>query len=180
MSYQSIFDLLSDISNKTGISFVLIGGFAVNYYKCARQTLDVDFLITEKDFEKILPCLESAGYKTDYRQDVFVRLIFRKDDLLMMDIDFMFVDESTLARIGQDASKTRIAGCELRVPSLEHLIALKLHAARHNPKLRLSKDIPDIINLIRVNKIDVKTKKFKELCLKYGTEDIYNKILESI
>jgi len=31
----------------------LIGGFAVNYYKVARYTADVDFLIAEEDFEKV-------------------------------------------------------------------------------------------------------------------------------
>lgn len=179
MAYQSIFHLVSDITKKTGIPIVLIGGFAVSHYKYARQTMDVDFLIKKEDFEKILTLLEKAGYKIDYSQEVFSRLI-STDGLLMMDIDFMFVDEETFAKIIKDSQKTSIAGCEFRVPSLEHLIALKLHAVKYNPKLRLAKDIPDIINLIRINKVDVKSKKFKELCLKYATEEIYQKILESI
>ncbi len=179
MSYQSAFHLLSDIAKKTGISLVLIGGFAVNYYKYARQTVDVDFLITKEDFQKILELLEAAGYKMDYSQEVFARLISTKGSLLM-DIDFMFVDEETLDKIIKDSQKTSIAGCEFTVPSLEHLIALKLHAVKYNPKLRLTKDIPDIINLIRINKLDVKSEKFKELCLKYGTQELYQNILDSI
>jgi hypothetical protein len=179
MSYQSAFHLLSDISKKTGVSLVLIGGFAVNYYKFTRQTCDVDFLITEEDFQRILELLEVSGYKIDYRQEVFVRLISDKRPLLM-DIDFMFVDEETLAKIIKDSQKATIAGCEFIVPSLAHLIALKLHAVKYNPKLRLAKDIPDIINLIRINKMDVKNGKFKELCLKYGTQEFYQKILDSI
>lgn len=179
MNYQSVFHLLSDISKKTGISFVLIGGFAVNYYKYTRQTVDVDLLATKQDFQKILGLLETTGYKLDYSQEVFTRLISNKSPL-MMDIDFMFVDEATFNKIIKDSQKTVIAGCEFRVPSLEHLIALKLHAVKYNPKLRFAKDIPDIINLIRINKLNVKSEKFKELCLKYGTQEIYQKILESI
>jgi len=179
MNYQSVFHLLSDISKKTGISLVLIGGFAVNYYKYTRQTVDVDFLIKEQDFQKILALLEAAGYKVDDRQEVFTRLISAESPLLM-DIDFMFIDEETFAKIIKDSQKTSIAGCEFTVPSLEHLIALKLHAVKYNPKLRLAKDIPDIINLIRINKLDVKSEKFKELCLKYATKDIYQEILDSI
>jgi predicted nucleotidyltransferase len=97
-----------------------------------------------------------------------------------MDIDFMFVDGETLAKIIKDSQKTNIAGCEFMVPSLEHLIALKLHAVKYNPKLRLIKDIPDIINLIRINKMDAKNERFKELCLKYGTQELYQEILDSI
>jgi len=179
MSYQSVFHLLSDISKKTGVSLVLIGGFAVNYYKYTRQTVDVDFLIKEQDFQKILNLLEAASYKVDYRQEVFTRLISAESPLLM-DIDFMFIDEETFAKIIKDSQKTSIAGCEFTVPSLEHLIALKLHAVKYNPKLRLAKDIPDIINLIRINKLDAKSKKFKELCLKYATEEIYQKILDGV
>ncbi len=179
MSFQSVFHLLSDISRKTRVSFVLIGGFAVNYYKYTRQTVDVDFLIKEQNFQKILNLLEAAGYKVDYRQEVFARLISTESPLLM-DIDFMFIDEETFAKIIKDSQKTSIAGCEFTVPSLEHLIALKLHAVKYNPKLRLAKDIPDIINLIRINKLDAKSKKFKELCLKYATEEIYQKILDGV
>lgn len=179
MSYQGVFHLLSDISKKTGISFVLIGGYAVNYYKYARQTVDVDFLINKQDFPKILDLLESAGYKIDYKQEVFVRLISDKRPFLM-DIDFMFVDQETLDQIIKDSQKIDIVGCGFRVPSLEHLIALKLHAVKYNLKLRIFKDIPDIINLIRINKVDAKSEKFKELCLKYGTEELYQKILDTI
>jgi len=179
MSYKNVFHLLSDISKKTGISLVLIGGFAVNHYNYTRQTIDVDSLIKKEDFQKILELLEASGYKVDYSQEAFVRLISDKRPLLL-DIDFMFVDEETLAKIIKDSQKTSIAGYEFIVPSLEHLIALKLHAVKYNPKLRLAKDIPDIINLININKIDVKNEKFKELCLKYGTQDLYQKILDSI
>jgi len=179
MSYQSVFEILSDISKKTGIFFVLIGGYAVNYYKYTRQTVDVDFLINEQDFPKALALLQSAGYKISHKQEVFVRLVSDKKPFLM-DIDFMFVDQETLDKIIKNSQKIDIAGCGFRVPSLEHLIALKLHAVKYNTKLRIFKDIPDIINLIRINKVDAKSKKFKELCLKYGTQELYHKILDAI
>lgn len=179
MNYQSVFHLLSDISKKTGIPLILIGGFAVNYYKYARQTVDVDFLIKEKDFQKMSDLLKSTGYRLDYSQEVFARFISTNDSIIM-DIDFMLIDEETFAKIINESQKIDIVGCEFRVPSLEHLIALKLHAVKYNPKLRLAKDIPDVINLIKINNLDAKSDKFKELCLKYGTQELYQKILDSI
>ena len=51
MEHQNVFQLISTICEETGVSCVLIGGFAVNHYKVTRQTADVDFLITEEDFK---------------------------------------------------------------------------------------------------------------------------------
>ena len=47
MAYQTVFHLISDIINKSGISCILIGGFAVNYYNVTRMTADIDFLIVK-------------------------------------------------------------------------------------------------------------------------------------
>ena len=55
MKYRSVFHLLANELGKAKISFVLIGGFAVNYYKATRFTGDVDILIDEKDFQKVFP-----------------------------------------------------------------------------------------------------------------------------
>ena len=177
MSYPTIFNLISDVSKKSGVLCVLIGGFAVNYYKVTRQTADVDFLITKDDFKEILSLLEKAGYKQDFGQKVFARLK-SSNNTYLMDIDFMFVDKETLNKIIKDGKRISIAGEEFTIPSLNNLIALKLHSLKYNLKIRENKDLPDIINLIRINKVDYKSKEFQELCLKYGTEKIYNKILE--
>ena len=178
MNYPTVFHLISAISEEAGISCVLIGGFAVNYYKYTRQTADVDFLITREDFEKISGLLEKADYEQDYAQEVLIR--FRSKSLYLMDIDFMFVDKDTIDKIIRDGKEIEIAGQKFIVPSLDNLIALKLHSIKHNPKIRGSTDLPDIINLIRINELDFKGKDFKDLCLKYGTEEIYNKILETL
>lgn len=175
MRYPTIFHLISSVVNKAKVNCVLIGGFAVNYYKVTRQTADLDFLISKEGFDKISGALEKEGFIQDYSQDVFVRLTSKKENL--MDLDFMFVDEETLAKIIKEGKKTSIAGKKFIVPRLDHLIALKLHAIKYNPAVREYKDFPDIIELIRVNKVNVKSGEFKKLCLKYGTEELYGKIL---
>lgn len=178
MSYRSAFHLISEISLKTGISCVLIGGFAVNYYKFSRQTADADFLITEEDFKKISGLLEKAGYKRDFSQNVFAR--FKSNKLYLMDIDFMFVDKDTLDKITGDGKEVVIAKHKFIIPSLNNLLALKLHALKYNFALRKNKDIPDIVSLVKLNAVDAKNAEFRQLCLKYGTQEIYEKILENI
>ena len=61
MRFPTVFHLISTIFVKQNISCILIGGFAVNYYKVTRQTADVDFLITRNDYEKILDLLKKEG-----------------------------------------------------------------------------------------------------------------------
>jgi hypothetical protein len=178
MKYPTIFHLVSTVFNKANISSVLIGGFAINYYKVTRQTADVDFLITKYDFDKILAILKQLGYRQEYKQEVFSRL--KGSVSYLMDLDFMFVDKETLDKIIKDGKRINIAGRKFIVPSLNHLIALKLHAIKHNPKVRENKDLLDIIDLVKFNKVNVDSDDFKELCLKYGNEELYNKITGKI
>lgn len=176
MKYPTIFHLISEAFDKAGISAILIGGFAVNYYKVTRQTADVDFLATKEDFEKAVTLLKEAGYEKDYIQENFARL--KGSPFYLMYIDFMFVDKSTFGKISKAGKTITIAGQKFTIPSVEHLIALKLHSIKNNPKLRENKDMSDIIELIRANKIEVKKNSFRELCLQYGTKDLYDKILK--
>lgn len=176
MRYPTIFHLVSSVINKAKVDCVLIGGFALNYYKVTRQTADLDFLITREGFDRISGLLEKEGLIQDYSRDVFVRL--KSDRANLMDVDFMFVDKDTLGKIIKKGKKIGIVGRKFTVPRLDHLIALKLHAIKYNPKIREYKDFPDIMELIRVNKVKVRSAEFKELCLKYGTGELYSKILE--
>lgn len=178
MNKQSVFHLISDLTEKEGVSCILIGGFAVNYYRVTRQTADVDFLITKDDFKKIIVLLEEAGYKKELVQENFAQL--KSTQISLLDVDFMFVDQDTLTKILKESREIEIAKQKFLVPSLDHLIALKLHSIKYNPKLRLTRDLPDIINLIKINEVNFKDKEFKKLCMKFGTEEIYNKIGEAL
>ncbi len=178
MNEQSIFHLISDITKQEGVSCILIGGFAVNYHKVTRQTADADFLITKDGFEKITDHLKNAGYRKDLEQENFAQ--FKSTKLSLMDLDFIFVNQETLEQILNESHKTRIAHQEFFIPSLNHLIALKLHSIKHNQKIRLTRDLPDIINLIRINEVNIKDEQFRRLCLKYGTKELYRLIEEAI
>lgn len=178
MNERSVFHLISDITDKEGVPCILIGGFAVNYYKVSRNTADIDFLIIKEDLKKISSALKEAGYRQSSTEENFAQ--FESSHLSLRNVDFMFVDRPTLDKILKEAKPITIAGQKFIVPSLNHLIALKLHSIKNNEKLRLLKDLPDIVSLIRKNNIDAEDNKFKELCLKYGTEGLYQRILEVV
>jgi hypothetical protein len=125
-----------------------------------------------------LPILEKSGYIAETTGEIFAKL--RAEKLYLLDMDFMFIDKETLATIIKDGVKMSIAGQNFTVPSLNHLIALKLHSIKFNPGIREYRDLPDIINLIRMNGLAVKSGEFRDLCLKYGSESLYHKIMAQL
>lgn len=173
MKYPTIFHLVSSVFSRAGVSCVLIGGFAVNHYKVTRQTIDVDFLCTKEDYNKMKGLLENEGYKTYREEENFIQL--ENKQIGLMDIDFMFVDTDTFNKIAGSGREIKIADQGFIIPSLFHLIALKLHSIKNNPKREIT-DFPDIIRLIINNAIDVDDYSFKDLCLKYGTSELYERI----
>ncbi len=88
MAEKNIFHVISDTIRQIDNRCILIGGYAVNYYHITRQTADIDFIVTQADYDKILPLLQSLGFHESYRQDVFVRLRAEKEDYLT-DLDFI-------------------------------------------------------------------------------------------
>lgn len=174
MKYPTIFNLISAVIKKADVTCVLIGGFAVHFYKAARHTADVDFLIAKDDLQGALPLFEKEGYRQGVTGKIFTRL--EDNGKYGVPIDFMFVDKDTLDKIIKDGKKIEIAGESFIIPSLYDLIALKVHSIKYNPNREL-KDLLDIVSLIRANDIDINDRKLKELCLKYGTGELYNKIV---
>jgi hypothetical protein len=170
--YQSIFKILASIYREAGITCILIGGYAVNSYKVSRHTADVDFLLTKDSFLKIKDRLIELGYSIENEQEVFVQLINKCG---LRDLDFMFADSETIEKLIKSSNTTIIASETFIIPSLQNLIALKLHSIKYNPQRELN-DLPDIINLIKNNKLDAGSPEIVLLCEKFGPIGIYEKI----
>jgi hypothetical protein len=168
---QSTFALLADIFRNTKTRGVLIGGYAVNAHKVTRHTVDIDFLVTKETFRNIFPELKQQGYSIVCEHEVFVQIAGKN----LRDIDFMFSDESTVKKIFDTGDSIKIAGETFVTPNLENLIAMKLHSMRWNPHRELV-DLPDIVFLIQANEIDVGTPEIRSLFLKYGTNELFEKI----
>jgi len=178
MSMTNIFKILADTSQERDIALVLVGGWALNAYGVSRQTLDVDFLIDETDFGALRKALTDHSYQQVYKDHVFAKLRSERADNL--DIDLLFVDSSTIDAVVVEGRDLTIEGASFRVPSLLHLVAMKLHALKNNEANRRLRDLPDIMALIEANSLDVADASFKDACLKYGTPELYNKICNSI
>lgn len=176
MPVKTPFRLVADACKRTGTSVVLIGGQALSAHGYQRLTLDVDFLITENDFDQLRQAFSKAGYREVVRTNVAAKFSSDSEDLI--DVDFMFVDQKTFEKIRGEGKRESYEGSTFWVPSLEHLIALKLHAIKQQPKVRELKDLSDIVELVRRNHVDVSAESFKSICLDFGTPELYQKIVE--
>ena len=94
------------------------------------------------------------------------------------DVDLLLVDPTTLKRVCAEGKMIKIAGNDFRVPSLRHLIAMKLHAIKSNPSKRWVEDLPDIVALMKKNRLSLTDPVMIELCGKFGTSDIWVKLKE--
>ncbi|MBI4398229.1 MAG: hypothetical protein HY586_03810, partial [Candidatus Omnitrophica bacterium] len=97
-------------------------------------------------------------------------------DLRWMPIDLLLNDKETLKSILENGKKVTVMSYPVIIPSLEHLLAMKFHAVKGNYQRRFYKDIPDILSLIEKNNVRIDSDSFRELCLKYGSQELYDEI----
>lgn len=171
-SFQTV---LSQLAGVPAARFLLVGGWALNAYGVGRQTMDMDFVCLENDLPGFESVLSPHGYKRVFRSELFAKLRSAREGLL--DLDFLFVAPQTMDGLFAESKETRIGEATFRVPSLEHLIAMKVHAMKHQPSRGPRKDLPDILALAEVNGVDVKAPAFRSLVLKHGDADIYARIV---
>ncbi len=151
----------------------MIGGFALPVYGLARQTNDVDCLVTQTDEPGLAGILADLGCEAIQRTSAFVR--YRHPDLVLMDVDIMLVDRETFEKMYQKSGVHQVGETEWRIPSVAHLIALKLHAIKNHPQ-REPKDLADIVALLTENTGIVTGEELRQLCERYGPAGMYRKL----
>ena len=87
-------------------------------------------------------------------------------------LDLMFVDDSTFGKLSADATEILLAERSVRIPSLRHLIAMKLHALRSGQPHRREKDMGDVLTLMQVNSVDLASPEYVEILTRYATADL--------
>lgn len=172
-SIAKTFQLVSEALRSQNIPVVLIGGFALGAYGLARHTADADFILAEESLARVQLALTTCGYREAARTSIFVRFTASEEPLL--DLDFLLVSEETLSGILKAAKNFQVGESQAKVPSLEHLIGLKLHAIKNDPK-REMKDLFDIYELLKRNSDSGILKILPDLCKKYGSQEMYAKL----
>jgi predicted nucleotidyltransferase len=174
----SFFATIHEEAARRKLRFLVIGGLAVNHYGYSRDTSDLDFFISQSDRADWMKLLHDFGYASHNDGGNFIQ--YNPPAQNAWPVDLMIVQEQTFSPILTASRDADLFGVKTRVPSLEHLIALKLHALKFTRMSRFLKDFLDVEYLIRLNRLDVRSKNIRALFDKYGTPDLYDKISRSL
>lgn len=175
---MEILGFIAGIADQRGLGFLVIGGLAVNAHGYSRFTGDVDVLVRRSEADAWVGALGEMGYAPTNRTGAFVQLAPPLPGL--WPVDLMLVNDSTFAHLAAEAREANLAGTRVRIPSVEHLCALKLHVLKQALPHRDSKDLTDLIHLIRFNRIDPKDAAFRRLVEKYGTSALYERLVQAL
>lgn len=175
---MGLFQQLSTESAERGLPFLVIGGLAVNLHGYSRDTADLDLLIQRDTRERWLGFFSELGYTVFNDQGVFLQLSPPKKGA--WPVDLMFVREETFQPMLTAGPTVEMFGVQVIIPTLEHLLALKLHALTHGHFGRYLKDYLDVENLIRIHRLDLRSEKMRQLFQKHGTIELYEKVSRTV
>jgi len=159
-----------------GVDCILIGGFAVNYHGYTRNTLDVDFMIVAQQLDAVRKIMTHAGF-TNVAIDENVA--FFSAPGLPLRVDFLRVDGDTMRKLLINAINASVHGCEVKVPALMDLIAMKIFALSRDVARRMGKDLPDIAYLSVLHNLDLESD-IRPLCNRFGTGKTYDLIRRQV
>jgi hypothetical protein len=165
-------------AQQRGLAYLVIGGHAVNAYCPPRATLDVDLLVRKSDAARWRDLLGAEGFKPVREADNFLQ--FSPPYGTDFRLDLMLVNETAFAKLLESAVGARCLGVDTLVPSALSLIALKIHALRHGPGERKSRDWLDIENLTRAAGLNPRSRDLSDVFHRQGTPQLYAEFLKRI
>jgi predicted nucleotidyltransferase len=175
---MGLFQTINLEARNRKLEFLVIGGLAVNFHGYSRDSADLDLLIRREVREQWLAMFAELGYSVDKEKDAFIQLSPPKEGA--WPVDLMMVREPTFRPMLENGKEVEMFGARMLIPCLEHLLALKLHALKHSHLGRFLKDFLDVENLVRVNKVNLRSNKIRQLFAKYGTMELYEKVSQAL
>ncbi len=142
----------------------MIGGHAVIAHGYARTTFDLDLLVARARSAAWEELLVSLGYSVHARHETFLQ--FNATSPQHWPVDLMLTSAETFAGLWGEAGEARVESVTVRIPSLRHLLALKLRVLKQEVGHRAVEAMNHLVQLIEWNGLDVRAEEFRELCLR--------------
>ena len=175
---MNILEILSEHAKRKSKPFLVVGGHSLTAYGVIRLTADLDLMVSKEDKDWWMGTLSELKLKCYQDTDAFAR--FSANELGIWPVDLMFILPDVFDKFLVESKTTQILQTNVLVPKITHIIALKLFAIKSNPEKRYSKDLLDIIQLIKKANPLIDLKEVKIFCEKYGPPLIYEQIEKEI
>lgn len=153
------------------------GGYAVAAHGHTRPTFDVDLMIRRQDAPEWHRRARAAGLSTVGESKAFIQYSQPQGG---DGLDLMLVSDETFEQMWSASEEKELGYGRARVPCLDHLLALKLHALKQGLSHRTSKDAEDVEILVRRNRVDLKDARYELLFNKSAAERSMNPSFESL
>lgn len=137
-------------ANQIGETPLLFGGWAVYHYNQYAGSRDVDFVVTDEHFEKLVDFLVANGYSQKevrlFKDDIFFDLYKRSEDIgseknkLQFELLYRDAERVYLKRYSSTGGKN-----EVLIPRISNLLFFKIHALANRS---VPKDRSDVISLL--------------------------------
>ena len=159
---MNIFELLAGQAAQHQLAFILIGGHAVNIHGASRMTFDIDLLVRRALIEKWRELIETLGFRLLREENNFAQFAGAEKGG-SWPLDLMLVNDRTLEKMWDQSKEVKYESVLLRVASVEHLIALKVHALRLSLPHRTIKDFQNVVGLVETNRIDLRSQVIQDI-----------------
>ena len=167
---MSVIANISREAAKKNLAFLLIGGYAVLAHGFVRTTGDIDFLVPKSQANGWKKLLEELNFVLKFSGPTFLQ--FNPPPGEKLPLDLMFVTDDNFAPMLSAAKQIETDGVTVKVVSLPHLFALKCHAFKSRPH-RAMKDVEDLVQLTKLNKLDLNEPALRAIVLKHGGIEFY-------
>jgi predicted nucleotidyltransferase len=167
---MSVVANISREAAKNNLSFLLIGGYAVLAHGFVRTTGDIDFLVRKSQIADWQKLLEGLKFTVKFSGPTFLQFDPPPEEKLPLDL--MFVTDENFDPMFSAAKQIEADGVAAKVVSLPHLFALKCHAFKNRPH-RAMKDIEDLVQLAKLNRLDLNEPSLRAIVLKHGGKEFY-------
>jgi predicted nucleotidyltransferase len=167
---MSVIASISSEAAAKKLPFLLIGGYAVLAHGFVRTTGDIDFLVRKSQAADWQKLLEGLKFAVKFSGTTFLQ--FNPPPQEKLPVDLMFVSDENFDQMFSAAKEIETDGVMAKVVSLPHLFALKCHAFKSRPH-RAMKDVEDLVQLTRLNKLDLNEPSLRAILLKHGGQEFY-------
>jgi hypothetical protein len=136
---------IAESAEDLGLTFV-VGGHALNVWGVSRQTCDLDLMVPGTDLEKWKKLLGELGYRFSREHGAFLQ--YGPPAQGGWPLDLLVVTLSTFAKLQRESIPTTLDGVFCRIPSVDHLLAMKFHALKFVHGVTALKYLQDIHALL--------------------------------
>jgi hypothetical protein len=159
------------------LCFIVVGGHALNAWGVARQTCDIDLLVPENKRDRWKELLGELGYHSPHEHDAFIQ--YGPPALGGWPLDLLVVSPSTFMKIHQASVSIKLDGVSCKIPSVDHLLAMKFHALKFVRGVTALKYLQDVHALLTRTSRAVTDADVRDLCLRHGNQEVYERIVST-